>query len=209
MALLGGETAEMPGMYAGEDYDLAGFSVGLVAKRDVIDGSKIFAGDIVLGLPSSGLHSNGFSLVRKVFSPRTLKSKAQGLLTPTRIYVKPILSLLTELRKRGHIVLGMAHITGGGFAENFRRILPNRCQADFDLTAWDIPPIFNEIQTRGKISEREMWKTFNMGIGLAIVLRPDSVDLARSILPDARIIGSISAGKRNIRLNGVSRRGSR
>jgi len=196
--LLGGETAEMPGFYPPKEYDLAGFSVGIVDQRSVIDGSKILPGDLILGLPSSGVHSNGYSLVRQVFKGRSLKEWGPTLITPTIIYVKDIQRLIAGLRKEEQSVLGMAHITGGGIPENVPRILPKRCKAVFRRDAWEIPEVFQEIQRRGRVPEREMWRTFNMGIGMVIVLRPGSLGLARRLLPQARLIGEIVAGKNEV-----------
>lgn len=201
--LLGGETAEMPGFYPKGEYDLAGFAVGLVERRSVIDGSKIFPGDLILGLPSSGLHSNGFSLVRKVFKGRALKSWGRTLLTPTRLYVEDVATLVGGLRKAEQIALGMAHITGGGIPENLPRILPGRCKAVIHAGAWRIPSIFREIQRRGRVPEADMWRTFNMGMGMLIVIRPNSLDLARKLLPHAKLIGEIKGGRREVVLEGL------
>jgi phosphoribosylformylglycinamidine cyclo-ligase len=193
--LLGGETAEMPGFYPQGEYDLAGFSVGIVKRSEVIDGSKIFPGDLVLGLPSSGLHSNGFSLVRKVFTDRHLRHWGPRLLTPTRIYVDQIDRLAAGLREKGQIILGLAHITGGGLVENVPRILPKRCKIVLHRDSWKVPEVFTQVQSRGRVPEAEMWRTFNMGIGMVVVLRPNSLHLARKILPQARLIGEVKAGK--------------
>ncbi|MEK7857858.1 MAG: phosphoribosylformylglycinamidine cyclo-ligase [Elusimicrobiota bacterium] len=198
--LLGGETAEMPGLYSPGEYDLAGFSVGLVKKSEVIDGTKIFPGDLILGLPSSGLHSNGFSLVRQVFKGPLLKKWGARLLTPTRIYVPEIAKLSTGFKAEGHIILGLSHITGGGIVENVPRILPRRCKAVFYTKRWKVPAIMEEIQRRGKIPAADMWKTFNMGIGMVIVIRPNSLALAHKLLPEAKLIGEIVGGKPEVSL---------
>jgi phosphoribosylformylglycinamidine cyclo-ligase len=195
MTLLGGETAEMPGFYRSGEYDLAGFSVGIVEKRNVIDGRKIRPGDAIVGLPSSGVHSNGFSLVRKIFKGSLLKAYAQKLLTPTKIYVADIEKLSNGLRKCGHEILGLAHITGGGLVENVPRILPKNCRAFFHRLLWSVPPIFREIQRRGKISDSDMWRTFNMGIGMTIVVRPEAASAALKSLPGSFVIGEIRRGK--------------
>ncbi|MFA4983720.1 MAG: phosphoribosylformylglycinamidine cyclo-ligase [Candidatus Omnitrophota bacterium] len=174
-ALVGGETAEMPGMYAKGEYDLAGFCVGAAEKADIIDGSRIEAGDVILGIESSGLHSNGFSLVRKVFSQKTLKSLSAELLKPTRIYVKPLLSLLRSkaLKQRlSRAVKGIAHITGGAFYDKIARILPSNADALIRKYSWDIPKIFFLIQNKGAIPERQMYHTLNMGIGMVLIVRP-------------------------------------
>ena len=198
--LLGGETAEMPGFYPPGEYDLAGFSVGLVRRSEVIDGSKIFPGDLILGLRSSGLHSNGFSLVRRLFRGHALKRWGKTLLTPTRIYVPEITRLQEGLKEKGHIILGMAHITGGGIVENLPRVLPRGCRAVLHTHSWTRPPVFDEIRRRGKVPEAEMWKTFNMGMGLLIVIRPNSLALAQKLLPEAKLIGEIVAGKNEVEL---------
>ncbi|OGS38539.1 MAG: phosphoribosylformylglycinamidine cyclo-ligase [Elusimicrobia bacterium RIFOXYD12_FULL_66_9] len=196
--LLGGETAEMPGMYPEGEYDLAGFAVGLVKRSEVIDGSKIFPGDLILGLPSSGLHSNGYSLVRQVFKGKDLAKWGKALLAPTRIYVDAIQSLQAAFRAEHKIILGLSHITGGGLVENVPRILPRGRKAVFRKDAWKRPPLFAEVQRRGNVPEKEMWRTFNMGIGMVIVIRPDSLELAQKTLPEARLIGEVFAGKHEV-----------
>jgi phosphoribosylformylglycinamidine cyclo-ligase len=199
--LLGGETAEMPGMYPKGEYDLAGFAVGIVKRSEVIDGSKIYPGDLILGLPSSGLHSNGYSLARRVFKTKADLSRfGKALLAPTRIYVDEVQSLQRAFRKEGCIILGLSHITGGGLVENVPRILPRGRKAVFRKDAWKRPSIFGEIQRRGRVPESEMWRTFNMGIGLVVVIRPDSLELARRALPEARLVGEIVAGKREVEI---------
>ena len=171
-SLIGGETAELPGMYKGDDYDLAGFAVGVVEKSKIITGKGIREGDVVLGLPSSGLHSNGFSLARKVLTLKEQKEFSRELLAPTKIYAKEIKSVLGKFK-----VKGVAHITGGAFYDKLTKILPrNRCFS-IDKKSWPVPKIFQIIQKKGRISDREMYRTFNMGIGLAMVFAPR--DLAR------------------------------
>ncbi|MBI4376821.1 MAG: phosphoribosylformylglycinamidine cyclo-ligase [Elusimicrobia bacterium] len=197
--LLGGETAEMPGFYPPGEYDLAGFSVGLVKRSEAIDGSKIFPGDVILGLRSSGLHSNGFSLVRQVFK-KDLKRWGPKLLTPTRIYVPEIQRLIEGFRQRGHIVLGLCHITGGGLIENVPRVLPRHCRAVFRRGSWKIPQVFTEIQSRGRVPEKEMWRTFNMGLGMIIIIRPGSLPLAQRLLPEAVLVGEIVRGRSEARV---------
>ncbi len=199
--LVGGETAEMPGFYSVEEYDLAGFSVGAVDKSKVLDNSKVGEGDVIIALPSSGVHSNGFSLVRKVFDVEnndiTLpvaelggKSIGETLLTPTRIYVKPMLALFDEVT-----VKAVSHITGGGFYENIPRSLPKGMGAKIEKSAVRILPIFDLIAKTGNISERDMFNTFNMGVGMSIVVSKDEADKALQILhangEDAYIIGEI------------------
>lgn len=172
-ALIGGETAELPGFYAPGEYDLAGFCVGLVDKPKIIEGSSIAPGDVILGLPSSGLHSNGFSLARKVLEPlgyETIDSSlncslGEAMLEPTRIYVKPILSLLEAVT-----VKGMVHITGGGFYENIPRVMPQGTRAIINKGTWPVLPLFQMMQEEAKIAEREMFTTFNMGIGFILIV---------------------------------------
>ncbi|MDF7667400.1 phosphoribosylformylglycinamidine cyclo-ligase [Orbaceae bacterium ESL0727] len=200
-ALVGGETAEMPGMYHGGDYDLAGFCVGVVEKSNMIDGHNVQDGDALIALSSSGVHSNGYSLVRKIIemngtNPATEqlqgKSLADHLLAPTRIYVKPVLNLLSHLD-----VHAIAHITGGGFWENIPRVLPEHTQAVIDEASWQWPAIFDWLQKAGNVSRHEMYRTFNCGVGLIIALPKQSVAKALELLCDAGEqawqIGEISA----------------
>lgn len=200
-ALIGGETAEMPGFYPVDEYDLAGFSVGVVDKSKILDPSTMKAGDVVIALPSSGVHSNGFSLVRKVFdvensdikSPREElggKSIGETLLAPTKIYVKPVLALLEQVK-----VKGISHITGGGFYENIPRSIPDGLGAVIERNAVRVLPIFDLIAKEGNISERDMFNTFNMGVGMSIVVAREDAEKAIEILKasgeDAYIIGKI------------------
>lgn len=200
-ALIGGETAEMPGFYPVDEYDLAGFSVGVVDKSKILDPSTMKAGDVVIALPSSGVHSNGFSLVRKVFdvensdikSPReelSGKSIGETLLTPTKIYVKPVLALLEQVK-----VKGISHITGGGFYENIPRSIPDGLGAVIERNAVRVLPIFDLIAKEGNISERDMFNTFNMGVGMSIVVAREDAEKAVEILKangeDAYVIGKI------------------
>ena len=182
-ALVGGETAEMPGMYKPGDYDLAGFAVGVVDGAKMIDGRRTRAGHAVIGLKSSGLHSNGFSLARKVFSRKELAGQwGRKLLKPTTIYVKPVLKLT-----RAVDVLGIANITGGGFYDNIPRCLPGGVGLRIDRRAWPVPSLFREIQKRGNIDEAEMFRTFNMGIGMVAVVRAAQADKARRVLEAEKI----------------------
>ncbi len=182
-ALLGGETAEMPGLYRKGEYDLAGFAVGVVDGAKIIDGRRIRAGDVVIGLKSSGLHSNGFSLARKVFSGKELAGQwGRKLLKPTTIYVKPMLKLIKAVD-----VLGIANITGGGFYDNIPRCLPGGVGVRIDRRAWRVPPLFREIQKRGNVEEPEMFRTFNMGIGMVAVVRSGQADKARRVLEAGKI----------------------
>lgn len=200
-ALIGGETAEMPGFYPVDEYDLAGFSVGVVDKSKILDPSTMKAGDVVIALPSSGVHSNGFSLVRKVFdvensdikSPREElggKSIGETLLAPTKIYVKPVLALLEQVK-----VKGISHITGGGFYENIPRSIPDGLGAVIERNAVRVLPIFDLIAKEGNISERDMFNTFNMGVGMSIVVARKDAEKAVEILKangeDAYVIGKI------------------
>jgi len=198
--LLGGETAEMPGMYPKDEYDLAGFAVGIVKRADVIDGSKIYPGDLILGLPSSGLHSNGYSLARQVFKGKDLAKFGKALLTPTRIYVDEVNALTKALRAEEGIIMGLSHITGGGLVENVPRILPRGRKAIFRKDAWKMNPLFREIQRRGNVPEKEMWRTFNMGLGLVIVIRPESLKAALKALPEAKVVGEIVEGKHEVEI---------
>lgn len=195
-ALLGGETAEMPDMYKTGEYDLAGFAVGVVEKDKIIDGTGICPGDIIIGLPSTGVHSNGYSLVRKLF-PEPAAALAEELLTPTRIYVKPVLGLLKEVNAKG-----LAHITGGGLIDNVARILPDNTAAVFDTSAWKPPAIFNKIQAAGNVGHTEMFTVFNMGIGMAIVIAADDLSDAEVALRDMgepySVIGKIEKGHGNV-----------
>lgn len=184
-ALIGGETAEMPGFYDVGEYDLAGFSVGIVEKRQILDGSQVQVGDVAIALASSGLHSNGFSLARKIISDRQLdlatqeplwngKTLGEVLLTPTQIYVKPILAA----KKAGLPIHSMAHITGGGIPENLPRCLPPDKYIDVNRKAWVIPPIFQWLAAMGEVNIDEMFNTFNMGIGFVLIVPPDQQDTA-------------------------------
>ena len=200
-ALIGGETAEMPGFYPADEYDLAGFSVGVVDKSRIIDRSRMTAGDAVIALPSSGVHSNGFSLVRKVFdvenadltTPRAELggvSLGDALLAPTKIYVRPMLRLFDEVT-----VKGVSHITGGGFYENIPRSIPDGLGAEIDRSAVRVPPIFRLIAETGRIPERDMFNTFNMGVGMSVIVAEQDADRALQVLhacgEDAYIIGRI------------------
>ncbi len=176
-ALIGGETAEMPGMYSGKDYDLAGFTVGVVESDKLLDGSKIRYGDKIIGLASSGIHSNGYSLVRKVLSLAEQKKYSKVLLEPTRIYVKEVLGLLEKFD-----VHGMAHITGGAFYEKLTKVLPKGLCFSINKKSWRIPRIFQLIQDKGNVPEHDMYKTFNMGIGFAIVVSPKDVVAVQGFL---------------------------
>ena len=199
-ALIGGETAEHPGTMQPEDYDLAGFSVGIVDQDKILRKASVCEGDVILGLPSSGIHSNGYSLVRKAFDVEHVSLEArveelgmtlgEALLTPTRIYVKPVLAALET-----GSVHGISHITGGGFYENIPRCLPDGYQARIEKAAIPVLPIFHILQERGSIPERDMFNTFNMGIGMSLVVSADQTDAVKAVLPDAVVIGEIVRGE--------------
>lgn len=209
-ALVGGETAEMPGLYAENEYDLAGFSVGIVDKEKMIDGSKIEIGDKVIGIASSGVHSNGFSLVRKVFNINEENLKeykeelgmtlGEALITPTKIYVKSALSLIENVN-----VKGISHITGGGFYENMPRMLRDGVALNIDVNSYSRKPIFDLLQKTGNIPTRDMYNTFNMGIGMAVIVPENEVEKALEILKnqgeEAYLIGEVVAGNKEINLN--------
>ena len=184
-ALIGGETAEMPGMYSAGEYDLAGFAVGVVEKQSIIDGSTIAPGDVVLGLASSGVHSNGYSLVRKILESSGAaltdklgdRSLGEALLTPTRIYVKPLLAAMKQVP-----IKGLAHITGGGLVENLPRILAPELCAELDGKSWKRPAVFEWLQRAGRVEDAEMLRVFNCGIGMALVVSPEDAALTASLL---------------------------
>ncbi|OGS24621.1 MAG: phosphoribosylformylglycinamidine cyclo-ligase [Elusimicrobia bacterium RIFOXYB2_FULL_48_7] len=195
--LLGGETAEMPGFYSNDEYDLAGFAVGIVDKNKVIDGSRIKSGDVMVGLPSSGLHSNGFSLVRKALSPADQKKFCKTLLTPTKIYVREILAIT---KKYPSAIKGMAHITGGGFYDNIVRVFPDKTLGVIYKDRWPVPPIFRYIQQRGKIADKEIYRVLNMGIGMVLVTTLSDAKLIQKMIRNAIVIGEIFSGKKEIKV---------
>ena len=208
-ALIGGETAEHPGMMPADDYDLAGFSVGMVDRDKVIDPSSMKAGDVILALPSSGIHSNGYSLVRKVFNVERanlhLHSDALGctlgeaLLTPTKIYVKPVLAAIEAAE-----IHGISHITGGGFYENIPRAIPDGLCAKINKSAIKVPPIFQMLQSTGNIPERDMFNTYNMGVGMAVIVKAEDADKAMAAFRangvDAYELGEVVTGEQKIEL---------
>lgn len=212
-SLIGGETAEMPGMYGEGEYDIAGFTVGIVDKKKIIDGRSIAPGDAVLGFASSGVHSNGFSLVRKLllqdkgYSLHDEVAELGGklgdtLLAPTKIYVKPILALLEQVN-----IKGMAHITGGGFLENIPRVLPEGVNVRIDYGSWPILPIFKLLQDAGSVSNNDMFRTFNMGIGMVLVVPADQAEeairLAEAQGEKAYRIGTVTEGEQIVTFNGA------
>ena len=206
-SLIGGETAEMPGFYPVDEYDLAGFCVGIVDKKKIIDNKTIEIGDKVIGLKSSGVHSNGFSLVRKVFDVNKENlneyveslgcTVGEALLKPTKIYVKPILKLIEQVK-----VKGISHITGGGFYENMPRMLRDGVSLKIDKNSYEVPPIFKLIAERGNIPERDMYNTFNMGIGMAVIVPENEVEKSLEILrqagEEAYLIGEVIEGNREV-----------
>jgi phosphoribosylformylglycinamidine cyclo-ligase len=204
-ALVGGETAEMPGMYHGADYDLAGFCVGIVDKDNIIDGTATRAGDVILGLPSSGPHSNGFSMIRRIVqvSAAHLESDLDGvplverLMAPTRIYVKPLLALMAKIK-----VHGLAHITGGGLTDNIPRVVPDGLESVLERRAWGRDPVFEWLKLHGRVSDEEMYRVFNCGIGMTVHVAKEDADKALNLLreagQEAMVIGEIRAGSRGV-----------
>lgn len=202
-SLIGGETAEMPGFYPVDEYDLAGFTVGIMDKAKSIDGSRICDGDVLIGIASSGIHSNGYSLVRKVFdiTPESLNTHydelgttlGEALLTPTKIYVKSVLELIKNVD-----VKGLSHVTGGGFIENIPRMMPEGCKINIDEGSWDIPPIFTLLEKLGNVERMSMYNTFNMGIGMVAAVKAEDAEKALKVLADlgekAYIIGNVTKG---------------
>ncbi|MBI3045655.1 MAG: phosphoribosylformylglycinamidine cyclo-ligase [Betaproteobacteria bacterium] len=203
-ALIGGETAEMPGMYPAGEYDLAGFAVGIVEKSRIIDGADIAEGDAVLGLASSGAHSNGYSLIRKIIAVKSvdLAAKLRGrplidtILEPTRIYVKPVLKLVGSVR-----VKGLAHITGGGLVDNVPRVLPDRLAARIERAAWPLPPLFQWLKEQGNVADDELFRVFNCGVGMVVIVAEADADAAVRTLKAAGEtawrIGRIERRRRN------------
>jgi phosphoribosylformylglycinamidine cyclo-ligase len=198
-SLIGGETAQLPGIYPGEEFDLAGFAVGVVEKDAIIDGSTIAQGDVLLAIPSNGLHTNGYSLARRVFRveedpsvlsrsyPELGRTLGEALMEPHRCYY-PLLEPVLPLIK------GMAHITGGGLPENVPRILPKGLGAWFDTSTWEVPPIFALIQEAGQVERDEMFDVFNMGVGMVLACAPDKTDEVRLLVPEARVVGEVTKG---------------
>lgn len=212
-ALVGGETAEMPGMYEGEDYDLAGFCTGVVEEDEIIDGTNVKVGDTLIGLASSGPHSNGYSLIRKILEVSGTeltadldgKPLADALMAPTRIYVKSLLKLIKESQ-----VNALSHITGGGLLENIPRVLPENAKAVIDVNSWTMPAVFNWLQEQGNVDATEMYRTFNCGVGMVICVPADKQEEALQLLneagEDAWVIGSIAsaqAGEEQVELAGL------
>ena len=207
-ALIGGETAELRDIYSGKDYDLAGFIIGVVEKDKIINGETITIDDAIIGLPSSGLHTNGYSLVRKIFGetrtdldthyPELGRTLGEELLEPHRCYYNQLKPLLP-------VIKGMAHITGGGLVGNVPRVLPDGLAAEFDRQTWTVPPIFHLIQQRGNVDREEMYRVFNMGIGMVVICSPSDVGGITRALPEAKVIGEVvkQAGKKRAVIKGV------
>ena len=203
-SLVGGETAEMPGFYKEGEYDLAGFCVGVVDKSKAVNGSKIKAGDVLIGIESNGLHSNGFSLVRKVFTKKELIKYADALLKPTRIYVKPILSLLSTIDCGLSTIKGIAHITGGAFYDKIPRVIPKDLGIYIDKNSWPVPEIFRLIQEKGNVPESDIYRTLNMGIGMVLALEKGRADKVMSRLKSSGlrswVIGEVIKGKERVKI---------
>ncbi len=187
--LLGGETAEMPSFYKDDEYDLAGFAVGVVEKNEILDGKNVKSGDVLIGLPSSGVHSNGFSLVRKVFSEKELVKYSKVLLEPTKIYWKDVKNLIKNKK-----IKALAHITGGGLPGNVPRVFSENFDAIIDKKSWEVPEIFKIMQKKGKISEEEMFNVFNMGIGMVLVVDKTNASEIQKQIKNSVIIGKIAKG---------------
>ena len=204
-ALIGGETAEMPGMYEGEDYDLAGFCVGVVEKNQIIDGHKVAPGDKIIAISSSGPHSNGYSLIRKIIEitdadltqPCGHTTLAEALMAPTRIYNKPLLALQREIKPHA-----LAHITGGGLLENIPRVLPSGCSAVLDKQSWELPPVFQWLSDAGGVAESEMHRTFNCGIGMTLIVGDSKAEAAMQLLHEYGLtcweLGEVRAGSGDV-----------
>jgi len=204
-ALIGGETAQMPGMYAPGEYDLAGFCVGIVEKGAIIDGSKVRPGNVVIGLESNGIHSNGYSLVRRVLKETELKRMSKELLKPTRIYVKPVLSLLERFNKsKSWAITGISHITGGAFYDKIARILPADIDVRIDKDSWKVPEIFRLLQAKGGIEDTEMCHTFNMGVGMVLIVEAVAAQSIQQALAELKlkswIIGKVVKGSRQVEI---------
>jgi phosphoribosylformylglycinamidine cyclo-ligase len=204
-ALIGGETAQMPGMYNPGDYDLAGFCVGIVEKSEIIDGAKIEPGNLVIGLESNGIHSNGYSLVRRVLKERELRRMSAELLKPTRIYVKPVSAVLEKFnRGREKAVKGISHITGGAFYDKIARILPDNVNVRINKSSWQVPNIFKLIQLKGGIEDKEMYHTFNMGVGMVLIVEAASARAIIAKLSELKVkswlIGEVIKGKKQVEI---------
>jgi phosphoribosylformylglycinamidine cyclo-ligase len=198
--LIGGETAEMPGFYKEGEYDLAGFAVGIVEKNKEINGKKIRPKDVVIGLPSSGPHSNGYSLIRKVLSDQQLKKYSKRLLIPTRIYVKEILAAISKFNSKKQNIVGIAHITGGSFYDKVSRILPENIKVVIEKRSWKVPEIFRFIQEQGNVPEEDIYRTLNMGIGMVLIVRQQEALNIRKFFKEAKIIGYTKRGNKGVEI---------
>ncbi|MDR0978125.1 MAG: phosphoribosylformylglycinamidine cyclo-ligase [Endomicrobium sp.] len=198
--LIGGETAEMPGFYKDGEYDLAGFSVGIVENGKEISGKNIKPGDVVIGLPSSGPHSNGYSLIRKVFSEAELIKYSKELLAPTRIYVKEILAALSKFNQQEENISGIAHITGGSFYDKIGRILPENIKIIIKKDSWEIPEIFKLVAEKGNVSQEDIYRTLNMGIGMVLIVRSGSASQVKEFFKNAEIIGYVEEGRKGVEI---------
>jgi phosphoribosylformylglycinamidine cyclo-ligase len=198
--LIGGETAEMPGFYKDGEYDLAGFSVGIIEKGREINGSKIKPGDVIIGLSSSGPHSNGYSLIKKIFSDNELKKYSKQLLAPTKIYVKKVLAVLARFNSKKQDIVGIAHITGGSFYDKIERILPENVWVIIEKNSWEVPEIFKIIQKKGRVSKEDIYRTLNMGIGMVLIVRPEIALQVKKFFKDAETIGCVKKGERGVDL---------
>jgi phosphoribosylformylglycinamidine cyclo-ligase len=199
-SLIGGETAEMPGFYKDGEYDLAGFSVGIIEKGKQINGKKIKPGNVVIGLPSSGLHSNGYSLVRKAFSDAELKIYSKQLLAPTKIYVKEVLAALSKFNSNEQCIVGIAHITGGSFYDKIERILPENVRVVIEKKSWKVPEIFKLVQEKGKVPQDDIYRTLNMGIGMVLIVHCDAALQVKKFFKGAKVIGYIKKGNRGVEI---------
>ncbi|MDR2351507.1 MAG: phosphoribosylformylglycinamidine cyclo-ligase [Endomicrobium sp.] len=199
-SLIGGETAEMPGFYKDGEYDLAGFSVGIIEKGKQINGKKIKSGDVVIGLPSSGPHSNGYSLIRKVFSDAELKRYSKQLFAPTKIYAKEVLAALSKFNSNKQNIVGIAHITGGSFYDKIERIVPENIRVVIEKNSWKIPEIFKLVQEKGKVPQDDIYRTLNMGIGMVLIVRPDAALQVKKFFNGAKAIGYIKKGNRGVEI---------
>jgi phosphoribosylformylglycinamidine cyclo-ligase len=198
--LVGGETAEMPGFYKDGEYDLAGFSVGIIEKDKEIDGKHISPNDVIIGLPSSGPHSNGYSLIRKVFSNSELKKYSKQLLVPTKIYVKEVLAALAKFNSRKQKIVGIAHITGGSFYDKIERILPQKTRVIIEKKSWKVPEIFKLVQEKGNVPEEDIYRTLNMGIGMVLIVRSEIALQVKKFFKGAKVIGYIKEDERGVEL---------
>ncbi|MDR3306532.1 MAG: phosphoribosylformylglycinamidine cyclo-ligase [Endomicrobium sp.] len=199
-SLIGGETAEMPGFYKDGEYDLAGFSVGIIEKGKEINGKKIKPGDVIIGLPSSGPHSNGYSLIRKVFSDAELKKYSKQLLAPTKIYVREVLAALAKFNSKSQNIVGIAHITGGSFYDKIERILPENIRVIIEKNSWKVPEIFKLVQEKGNVAQEDIYRTLNMGIGMVLIVRPGAASRVKKFFKGAKAIGCVKKGDKGVEI---------